>query len=90
MFWLPRGWVPTYVEWALAFPRAKTGSISIQVWAMACATVIQIVSEALISLWALTFKQRVAQPDKGEPMKMGAARGNTQSKASAEREKKEL
>src|SRR6186713_831081 len=49
MFWLPKGWVPGYIEWILAFPRAQTGSISIQMWGIACTSVIQIVSAAIVS-----------------------------------------
>ena len=71
LFWLPRGWVPGYVEWILAFPRAPTGSISIQVWGIACASVVQILSTALISVWALAVQQKEAENGKGEPMKMG-------------------
>ena len=71
LFWLPRGWVPGYVEWILAFPRAPTGSISIQVWGIACASVVQILSTALISAWALVGQQKSADKGKGEPMKMG-------------------
>ena len=71
LFWLPRGWVPGYVEWILAFPRAPTGSISIQVWGIACASVVQILSTALISAWALVVQQKEADKSKGEPMKMG-------------------
>ncbi|KAF2155691.1 Guided entry of tail-anchored protein 1 [Myriangium duriaei CBS 260.36] len=47
MFWIPRGWVPGYVEWLLAFPRAPTGAVSMQVWWIACASVIALVGEAL-------------------------------------------
>ena len=90
IFWLPRGWVPGYVEWALALPRAQTGSISIQVWGIACASVIQIVSAALVSAWALVLQQKSAQPSKGEPMKMGANTGGGQANPGAGNEKKEL
>ncbi|GAM82809.1 hypothetical protein ANO11243_007950 [Dothideomycetidae sp. 11243] len=47
MFWIPNGWVPAYVEWVLAFPRAPTGSVSMQVWWIACASVIALVGEAV-------------------------------------------
>ncbi|EKG21926.1 CHD5-like protein [Macrophomina phaseolina MS6] len=53
LFWIPQGWVPGYVEWILAFPRAPTGSISVQVWGVACASVISLVSEALVALYSL-------------------------------------
>jgi hypothetical protein len=58
MFWLPKGWMPGYVEWLLAFPKAPSGSISIQIWFMACTSVIAIVWEGLTAVWAL----RAAQP----------------------------
>ncbi|MCJ1404047.1 GET complex subunit get1 [Xylographa trunciseda] len=72
MFWLPRGWVPGYVEWILAFPRAPTGSISIQVWGIACASVVQIASMAVTAAWKLGTQQKVTGKGSGEPMKMGA------------------
>ncbi|MCJ1380516.1 GET complex subunit get1 [Xylographa soralifera] len=84
MFWLPRGWVPGYVEWILAFPRAPTGSISIQVWGIACASVVQIASMAVTAAWRLGTQQKVGGKEKGEPMKMGAVGGSMRG------EKKEL
>ncbi|MCJ1416844.1 GET complex subunit get1 [Xylographa parallela] len=84
LFWLPRGWVPGYVEWILAFPRAPTGSISIQVWGIACASVVQIASMAVIAAWRLGTQQKVGGKGREEPMKMGAVGG------SARGEKKEL
>ena len=72
MFWLPKGWVPGYVEWMLAFPRAPTGSISILVWEMACAYVIQMVATALASGIMLGMGSQMAGKKKGEPMKVGA------------------
>ncbi|KAF4546376.1 CHD5-like protein [Lasiodiplodia theobromae] len=53
LFWIPQGWVPGYVEWILAFPKAPTGSVSVQIWGIACASVISLLSEALIALYAL-------------------------------------
>jgi len=49
LFWIPRGWVPGYVEWLLAFPRAPTGSVSIQMWGVACATAVQLVGAAVVA-----------------------------------------
>jgi len=54
MFWIPRGWLPSYVEWALSFPRAPTGSVSIQVWGIACASVVQLVHQAVVASYLLT------------------------------------
>ena len=41
--------MPRYVEWVLAFPRAPTGSVSIQIWGIACATVVQLVGAAVVA-----------------------------------------
>jgi hypothetical protein len=91
MLWIPQGWVPGYVEWILSFPRAKTGSVSIQVWGIACASVIKLVSSAIVALYALATEQKMASSSKGEPMKMASStksKSDTQSQGSAE--KKEL
>ncbi|KAL8797402.1 MAG: hypothetical protein Q9195_000557 [Heterodermia aff. obscurata] len=53
MFWIPRGWLPGYVEWALAFPRAPRGSVSIQIWGIACGTVVNLIGTAVVAGWAL-------------------------------------
>lgn len=78
MFWLPQGWVPYPAEWVLSFPRAPLGSISINIWAIACASVIGMVSEGLIALWTLRTGTVVEGPRKGgkvqmEPMGVGIA-----------------
>ena len=53
MFWIPRGWLPGYVEFALAFPRAPRGSVSIQIWGIACATVVRLIATAVVAAWIL-------------------------------------
>jgi tail-anchored protein insertion receptor len=70
MFWLPQGWVPYHVEWVLSFPRAPIGSISINIWAIACASVIHMTIEAIIGI--LTLRTGVVQTGerKGEKVKM--------------------
>ena len=70
MFWIPRGWVPAYVAWLLAFPRAPTRSVSIQIWGTACATVIQLVGAAVVSGWIIT--QGKEKQDMKEKMGMKA------------------
>ncbi|GAB7348224.1 hypothetical protein MBLNU459_g6221t1 [Dothideomycetes sp. NU459] len=85
LFWLPQGWVPSYVEWILAFPRAPRGSISIQVWGIACASVTAMVSEAILALYKLTLQTSPANKQREEPMAFGSSTG-----ASAPVEKKEL
>ena len=82
MFWIPRGWVPGYVEWLLAFPRAPTGSVSIQMWGVACATAIQLVGAAVVATMVLVRERGQT----GEKMKMGVGSGAPEKK----REKKEL
>ncbi|KAF1350864.1 CHD5-like protein-domain-containing protein [Delphinella strobiligena] len=89
LFWLPQGWVPGYVEWLLAFPRAPTGSISIQVWGMACVSVVSMLSEAVVALYALVQRQKQPQQgQKGEPMAFESSTAKTDG--ATVQEKKEL
>ena len=80
MFWIPRNWVPGYVEWLLAFPRAPAGSVSVQMWGIACATVVKLVGAAVVA--ALVLMKETGQ-ENGK-VKMGVGSGGK------EREKKEL
>jgi hypothetical protein len=84
MFWIPRGWVPRYVEWILAFPRAPTGSVSIQMWGIACATVVQLVGAAVVA--ALVLVNESKQGQGRQKMAMGARGGD----GGGRKEKKEL
>ncbi|KAK3626553.1 GET complex subunit get1 [Elasticomyces elasticus] len=72
MFWLPQGWVPYHVEWVLSFPKAQMGAVSINIWSMACASVIALASEGIRA--SLTLKDgRVREgSNKGEKIKMEA------------------
>ncbi|KAF2100465.1 hypothetical protein NA57DRAFT_74074 [Rhizodiscina lignyota] len=78
LFWVPAGWAPWYVEWLLSFPRAPRGSISIQVWGIACAAVIKMVAEASWAVWILVQQSRVekakakGREDGKTEMKVGA------------------
>lgn len=72
LFWIPQGWFPGYVEWVLAFPKAPTGSVSIQIWGIACASVISLVSEALVALYAL-ITGRTANKERVEEAPVPAA-----------------
>ena len=45
--------MPWYVEWILAFARAPRGSVSIQMWFVACATVVQLVGQAVAGVVVL-------------------------------------
>ncbi|KAL8711613.1 MAG: hypothetical protein Q9220_004023 [cf. Caloplaca sp. 1 TL-2023] len=57
MFWIPREWVPGYVSWLLAFPRAPRGGVSVQIWGMACAAVVDMGSKAAVGAWVV-YQQR--------------------------------
>ena len=92
MFWIPKGWVPYYAEWLLSFPRAPLGSISIQAWALACAAIILMVSDALVATVALIMGvgKGSAQEAKGEPMKFAGEKTGSAQEAGTEKNKKEL
>lgn len=87
IFWVPQGWAPYYAEWLLSFPRAPLGSVSVNVWALACAAVILLAHDAIVAVIALATtsgtKEKGAKA-KGEkkPVKAPAA--------GREGEKKEL
>jgi len=55
MFWVPAGWVPYHAEWILSFPRAPLGSVSINIWGIACASMIKLVAEAMSAIWVLAM-----------------------------------
>lgn len=80
MFWIPRGWVPRYVEWILAFPRAPTGSVSIQMWGVSCATVVQLVGAAVVAGVVLAGERRLGGQKQDEKMAMGAGDGGGKEK----------
>ncbi|EXJ90548.1 hypothetical protein A1O1_03651 [Capronia coronata CBS 617.96] len=48
VFTYPRGWFPWYIEWVLGFPRCPYGGVSINVWSVACGTVIALVWEVAV------------------------------------------
>ncbi|KFY72978.1 hypothetical protein V499_06884, partial [Pseudogymnoascus sp. VKM F-103] len=89
MFWLPQGRIPYYGEWLLSCPRAPLGSISIQVWGMACAAVILLVSDAVVAVVGLVMAmkgQKKAAPMKagGEKVKMGVPASTEKAEAKKE------
>ena len=88
MFWIPRGWVPWYVEWILAFARAPRGSVSIQMWFVACATVVQLVGQAVAAGVVLMGEQRQGMGKRSEKVAMDAGPGGQDRGGRAE--KKEL
>ena len=80
MFHIPQGWVPYPVEWLLSFPRAPLGSVSINVWSLACASVIGMVIEGVMALWTLRIGVVQEGPKKGQAIKMDAIPGAGQKK----------
>jgi tail-anchored protein insertion receptor len=71
--------VPWYVEWTLAFPRAPSGSVSINVWSAACAAVLTVVGDLLAYLFVVVRGQGVKrkQPVKAAvDGKMGTSTGS--------------
>jgi hypothetical protein len=82
MFWLPKGWLPHSAEWVLSLPRAPLGSISVNVWALACGAVIAMITEVVAALWTVKLKAQATTGKMEEPVGMKA--GN------ASQEKKEL
>lgn len=76
--------MPGYVEFLLAFPRAPRGSVSIQVWGIACATVVQMMGAAAAAGWVLVRERREGAESEKEKVGMKADGGGM------EEEKKEL
>lgn len=75
--------MPYYVEWLLSFPRAPLGSISVNLWFIACASVISMASEGVVALWTLRSGEVKVGGNKGEKVKMepvGAGGGGTGEK----------
>lgn len=64
MFWLPKGWVPYYAEWLLSWPKAPLGSVSVQMWGIACGSIIGMISEALIASFLLAMGRTSDQAQK--------------------------
>lgn len=86
---MPPGWVPYYVEWILSFPRAPLGSVSINVWGIACASMIALVAEGLAAVWVLvTKKPTPTQASKEREKEAMAFQAN--QKPTSRAQKKEL
>lgn len=45
--------MPGYIEWMLCFPKAPMGSVSVQIWGIACASVVGMLGSAVVAAWAL-------------------------------------
>ena len=80
--------MPWYVEWLLAFARAPRGSVSIQMWFVACATVVQLVGQAVAAGVVLVGERPQGMEKKREKVAMGAGRGGRDR--GEEKERKEL
>jgi tail-anchored protein insertion receptor len=89
VFTFPRGWVPWYVEWTLAFPRAPSGSVSINVWSAACAAVLKVTGD-LVEYLLVMMPSQTGVKRKGEAMKIGADGKMGTSAGAARGGKKEL
>jgi hypothetical protein len=89
IFWVPRGWAPYYAEWLLSFPRAPLGSVSVNVWVLACAAVILLAHDAIVAVVALVKTSGAREKSVGEkkPVKVPAAAAKGEKK---DAEKKEL
>lgn len=72
--------MPGYVEWLLSFPRAPTGSVSIQIWGIACATIVQLVGAAVVAGLVLLREQQQGR----QKMKMGVGARGGQSEGKKE------
>lgn len=78
MFWVPRGWVPWYVEFMVAFPRAPRGSVSVQVWWAACAAAVVLGAEAVAGVWGMVMGEGgrgKEEKERKERMGMGTGMG---------------
>ena len=79
--------MPWYVEWTLAFPRAPSGSVSINVWSAACAAVLSVLGDSVGYLVVAVQGQGVKRK---QAMKVGADGKMGTSTSSARGSKKEL
>ncbi len=75
IFWIPKGWVPNFVEWILAFPKAPRGSVSVQIWGIACASVIHMASEAIVAAYMLMSRTVSGKEQKGQQAHAMAGQG---------------
>lgn len=80
--------MPWYVEWTLAFPRAPSGSVSINVWSAACAAVLKVLGD-LVGYLLVIMQGQTGVKRNGEAVKVGAD-GKMGTSGSAARGSKEL
>jgi tail-anchored protein insertion receptor len=81
--------VPWYVEWTLAFPRAPSGSVSINVWSAACAAVLKALGD-LVGYLLVIMQGQTGVKRKEEATKVGADGKMGTSTSAAKGSKKEL
>ena len=81
--------MPWYVEWTLAFPRAPSGSVSINVWSAACAAVLKVLGD-LVGYLLVIMQGQTGVKRNGEAMKVGAEGEMSTSASAAGGSKKEL
>ncbi|RPA79902.1 hypothetical protein BJ508DRAFT_227165 [Ascobolus immersus RN42] len=62
VFHLPKGAVPGYIEWVLAFPKCPSGSVSVNVWMMAVGAVVELLGAAVAWVWASTVGREKVAP----------------------------
>ena len=62
--------MPGYVEWMLSFPRAPMGSVSIQIWGVACASVAGMVGSAVLASFILIRERRTGRRKQGLKMEV--------------------
>lgn len=77
MFYIPEGWVPGYVEWILSFPKAPRGSVSINVWGIACRSVIKLSGRAIKATYLLATREPVETAKQPQAFKAGVRQGET-------------
>ena len=71
----------------VAWPRAPLGSVSIQVWGMACSSFLRTNSNGVLAVWGLLVARRSGTAAAGntekEPVKVGADGGAGEKQAAS-------
>lgn len=71
--------MPYYAEWLLSFPRAPLGSVSVNVWVLACAAVITLAHDAVVAVVALVTKSGSPTQKRGAPVKVPGEKAEAQA-----------
>lgn len=64
----------------LAFPRAPRGSVSIQIWGLACSTIVQLVGSALAAAWVLAMTRETGEKRRVRAEGVKSGRGGVEKK----------